>query len=227
MIIKKTLAVGAVLGLTMFAASAQAVTLHVNDFIKLYDSYGTTGGGEFNADIVGTSSATDFITFCVEYNEYFTPGESLLVQNISTQAVNGGVGGGSPDPLDARTAYLYTRFATHALGSYDYFGTGTDHVSDANSLQRAIWYIEQEISFSTMSSDAQALAWYSEANSAVTSGAWTGTGNVKILNLMRKDGSGNYTVKAQDQLYLTPEPGSMVLIGAGLASLLAYAWKRR
>jgi hypothetical protein len=227
-------AIGGLLAVVAVSASvapqAMAQSLVAGDRIRLYDSYGTTGGGEFNADIVGTSAATDFITFCLETNEYFTPGNQLLVSAISTSASNGGAGGGSPDLLDARTAYLFTQFTFGTLGNYDFGSTGSARVSDANSLQRAIWYLENEISYTTLSSDAQGLAWVNEANTAVSSGAWSGLGDVRVLNLMRQDSSGNFTVRAQDQLYMAtpvPEPQTYAMLLAGLGLMGFIARRRR
>jgi hypothetical protein len=222
----RTVAAVALASLAFASSAAATPVLTAGSKIKLYDSYGNTGGGEFGADIVGTSSAIDFVTFCIEYNEHFSPGQELLVSAVSTQAVLGGVGGGNPDPLDPRTAYLFTKFTLGTLGGYDFASTGTPRVSDANSLQKAIWYIEQEIS--SLSGDSQALAWFAEADNAVTSGAWAGLGNVRALNLLRKDSSGNFTVQAQDQLYMLPVPepstATFVLLGGAAA---VRTWRRR
>lgn len=91
-------------------------------------------------------------------------------------------------------------------------------MSDANPFQRTIWYIENEIT--SLGTDAQAIAWYIQATTAVGSGAWSGLGDVRVLNLMRKDSAGNFTVKAQDQLYLfVPEPASFMVLAFGLGAL--------
>lgn len=192
--------------------------------IRLYDSYGTTGGGEFNGQIVGTSAAIDFISFCLELNEYFSPGQSLLVRDISTEARNGGAGGPSPDPISYATAYLFTEFSLQTLSGYD-FGSEAARVASANSLQRAIWYLEQEIPMSQL--DAQALAWVDQATAATA--GWTSVGNVRVLNLLRQDSTGAYTLNAQDQLYLqsVPEPASLALFGVGLATLAAMRARAR
>ncbi len=194
--------------LVAFAAQA--------DIIRLDSSAFSAGvGGEFTATplsgnvgltgLAGDLSADSFQTFCMEYNEHFRPG------NIFTVVLNtGAVGGGDPsgfDPLDPRTAYLYTLFRTGALGIYNYGGT---RESTARALQRAIWFIEDE-------EGGANNAFVALANAAVAPGGdWygRGLGNVRVMNLYNENGT-----RAQDQLTLIPAPGALALLGlAGLGA---------
>ena len=94
-----------------------------------YGSRHSGDGGEFNASspdfapaamgyapqtIYNAGSGTGFETFCVEYNEHFTPG-STLYYGISQGAINGGISGGNPDFISKGTAWLYLQFATGQL----------------------------------------------------------------------------------------------------------------
>ena len=152
------------LGLLLSAGGAMGAGVFVGH-VTLFNSYGTTGGGEFRAvetDFsfaprnTGTSfeggiasGAGLFETFCVEFNEevYFnTPYNAYLNDRTSStsSAYDNGAHGGNSDPLDARTAYLYTSFMNHTLATgYDYSNSG-NRTADADALQRAIWHIEQE-----------------------------------------------------------------------------------
>lgn len=148
-------------------------------------------------------SAGDIIsTFCVEKNEYFTPGGSYYAA-INTAAVSGGVSGGNPDPLDQRSAYLYTQFLS-----------GNSAFQNQSLLQDAIWYIEGEITSTN--------SYVGLANTAVNSGAWAGLGNIRIANLYTLTGG-----FAQDQLISinpVPVPGALVLSGIGTVMV---GWFRR
>ena len=145
---KRTLFAVALLAVTSVASAAPSVL--VGDILKINDSFGQNGGGEFTASAV-TGNSPSFQTFCLEYNENLYYGENLTVTKINTGAKNGGAGGsvidpngGTWDPLSSATAYLYTKFIAGGLTTgYDY-GNTVQHDMDATSLQLAIWDLEGE-----------------------------------------------------------------------------------
>src|SRR5687768_515798 len=111
---------------------------------------GTANGTRMNpgfADLLG------FQTFCLEYNEFIEL-DGIYEARISGGSIFGGVAGGvdpdgggplpKTDPISIGTAYLYTLFATGALTGYDYTN-GTGRESSAVQLQKAIWFLEDEI----------------------------------------------------------------------------------
>jgi len=199
--------------------------LNAGDFITLSNAPGTEGG-EFNAQIVGSLPGTDFVTFCLELNEgtgFY--GDPLWVKTITTAARNGGIGGGNPDPLDPKTAYLYTQFARGTLAGYDYTNSNgpQGRADSANSLQHVIWYIEQEIA-AIPGTDTQALIWYNQAVAA----NWQNTGTVEVLNIYRYSShTQQFTIPGQDLLYMPiPEPETYAMLLAGLG-LMGFVARRR
>ncbi len=175
--------------------------------IYLADGTGTTNGGIFK--ILDDSQNYLFDSFCLERIKYidFT---NPFKWSISTGAIAGGISGGNPDQLDARTAYLYYNFRMNTLdiGNFDKTDAG-----DANSLQRAIWEIEGE-KYSNEAyafGDTYAKDLIALAQSTINTGAWAGLGNVRVLNLVDK-----YDKNAQSQLTLVPEPASLLLLGISL-----------
>jgi len=93
------------------------------------------------------------------------------------------------DPLSSQAAYLFTQFWFGALSGYHY-GTGTDRITSATALQRAIWSLEGESLGTGIASGSQEDLWIQEANSHTSSGGdWfsaygaNGTGDVHVLTL--------------------------------------------
>ncbi len=187
-------------------------------------------GGEFNASspdfvpaTMGYAAATTFNggfeTFCVETNEYFTPG-STYYYGISQSAMNGGAGGGNPDPISKGTAWLYMMFAQGTLTGYDYT-TGAGGNASAAALQATIWWLEDEGAnpnnlFSTLVMNTLGAAYMDDNN---------GYYGVGVLNLWADS---NHTQFAQDQLVLlsVPDGGSTaMLLGLGLLGLFVARWK--
>jgi len=229
--------------LTSSAALAAGVSV---GHVKIYNSFGSTAGGEFRAvaqaDFTGGAVASTgsvfegpvaaapglWETFCLERSENITMGTSYRAYvNVETTASNsnyaGGNDGGYTDPLDPRTAYLYHSFITRTLTTSYNYGTGSSRVSDANALQTAIWFIEQE---SSSSLSGKALQLYNEANAAVNTGTWVGLGDVRVLNLKTESGS-----HAQDQLIMVPQPLINIPLPSGAAmagvGLMLVGTKRR
>ena len=135
--------------LLMLAAAAPTSSVRADMVGTFSNSFGTTGGGEFLFTPVGDYEGLTldpFITFCLERNEYLNFSAQFTVVNIGPAAFNGGVGGGNPDPLDERTAWLYQSFRDGSLTALGYnYSTGAAHVASANALQRVFWGIEQEL----------------------------------------------------------------------------------
>ena len=216
--------------------------------ITLGNGYGAGPGGEFKAIVTGTYDPfqgpsvlygvnTDFITFCLEKSESFDSyGQTLYVKGVNTGAKNGGAGGAVPDPnggvwdpISSQTAYLYTQFSKGTLSNYDYADATAAQkalrAADADALQNAFWYLENELGSTQFSSlSAQTQAWINEANNKIASNHWSGIGDVRVLNLYKDQ---NFQQISQDQLYMAvPEPETYAMLLAGLG-LIGFVAKRR
>lgn len=201
--------------------------------------YRVAPGGEFQmtpvsgfAGIVGLPSdvsASTFQTFCIERDEVIlgtgAVGGATVDFSIATSAVGGGYGGGSPDPISAQTAYLYTQFRSGSLSNYSFGGTVAQRKASAEALQIAIWILEDEYTGSFPSGSApvnqQASDWVTEANNLVA-GAWGNTiGDVRVLNLVQNG------VNAQSMLTIIPLPPAAWAGAIVLAAMSGGAWVRR
>ena len=203
-----------------FAISALMPTLAVaatpdisaGELFKFNDRPGTTGG-EFGVDrLLTTGSGSDFVTFCVEHNEFLSFGTTYKVASITTGAIMGGVSGGNPDPISNATAWLYKSFRAGTLGGYAYVGTNAVRTASADALQDAIWFLEGEIG----AVSGQALTW---KNLAIANG--TSLYGVRVMNVQTLSGG-----TAQDQLVMIPEPETYAMLLAGLG-LMGFVARRR
>lgn len=183
----------------------------VGDLIKID---GAGSGGIGNANRGGAFEINDglFWTFCLERNEYFTPGYSYYIGSITNGAIKGGLSGGDPDPLSSEAAYLYYMWSTRSI----------DHTDvNANALQLAIWYFEGELGTLTLTDLANDYIADAEAN---RDGTLYG---VRVMNLYGSYDSnqGFYSDPKQDMLII-PEPSTLLLLGAGLLGM-GLAVRRR
>lgn len=237
--------------------STSPLCLSNGDKVKLTEPWGATyghayGGGEFLVEgvSVANGAGTSFLTFCLEFPEHIALNTNYYV-HLNNAAVEGGGGatlfGSTPhpfdptaksyDPLGASTAWLYTQFRNNTLSGFNYSSN-----SYANSLQLAIWKLEDELTTSAAisagaaaaySSDTRAQAWVSAAGNS----GWTDTGNVMVMNLYSSYNAttGVFSGERQDQLYLNPydcpepipEPETYVMLLAGLGLMGTVARRRK
>lgn len=192
----------------------------INEYVA-----GVTAG--INANGTVTTPPNSFETFCLELREGLQLGAHYDAI-LNNKAINGGVGPAG-DPISKGTAYLYFNFAKGTLANYDYtLSPAAGRKASAIALQEAIWYLEDEITLTP----AQVAA-----NVFLSNNITTKFGTIANAKL---DNNGLYAVgvlnlygplpkldRAQDVLILTvPEPGTMMLMGLGLASL-AIGLRRR
>ena len=211
--LKLLLAVSIVSSILLFTITeaSWSYPLKVENVISLSNGPGNTNGGEFKVNLVSPTKSSDiFRTFCLEANEYFSWDQHLTIMGINDFATAGGVSGGgdqNKDYLDDKTRYLYYHFYMGDLVGYDFSGPD-GRAKSADKLQKAIWMLEGE-----MAMDASNYFVYM-VNSLSGDNWRAGLNSVKVLNLFKADGS-----KAQDQLTMVPEPGTLLSLGIVLLGL--------
>jgi len=228
-----TLGAAAVMTLCFgLAQAARADTITLTQDATNYT--GTNSAGEFGVSAFSGATVTtpgsgvatsgnSFQTFCLEGNEHVSLNTSYNWTRSSSAAA-GGYSGGDPDPLSSETAYLYHQFWAGSLSNYNYT-QGSGRTASATSLQLAIYSLEGELGTTSLSgaydADSQAQSWVSAAQSAVSSGSWSGIGNVGVLNLTSTvDGANVQSVLVETQAVPLPAPA---LLGLGLMAGLSGA----
>ena len=178
------------------------------DTVRFYDTGdGTTSGGSFDA-VTGLRGT--FETYCLERDENISYG-ALYYYTVSDEAMAGGSGGVSPDPISDITRNIYYAFRTSQL---NITGTATE-IADA--VQNAIWFEEEEIN--SVSGKALSLhSFFSQESNYVD-----GYQMVHVMNVWaNSDNTGN----RQDMLIVVPLPTGTGLACVGLFGLAAVRRRR-
>lgn len=178
------------------------------------------------------ASTGNFVTFCVETNEFLSEGGHYYVE-LSKEARAGGSGGPDPDPLDSRTAYLYANFIRGTLQSQlsawladgGTGGTWTDEDNaSGTALQKAIWFIEEETGGSDTGLAGKLVSLAAWAVGGGTGASVSEIGKVHVMNMWTNS---NHTGNAQDLLVMIPLPAPVWMGGLGLCGVVGMAIRRR
>ncbi|MHB9077045.1 MAG: hypothetical protein ACYC3X_06075 [Pirellulaceae bacterium] len=203
-----------------FVASGQQI--QVLGFEGTPFAYGGGRGGPFRVKNFSNPSVPDLISFCLERDEYLGFNTTYTAQ-VSTIAQLGGVNTNSGDPLDTKTAYLYSNFVKGTLNSLLTGWTANELKGVSTNLQEVFWFVEQELPTfkeNSLSVNAKKLYDLAIANTKDNGGSLY---HVGVMNLY--DANGGHK---QSLLTTTaPEPATVVIWSVfGVCGLL-YARRRQ
>lgn len=157
---KRLNVINALLALAMvlsLSPSSWAFPDLVGETVKVSNgTYGTTNGGEFNLDI-GNDGSVDYISFCLERDEYINYTDLFTIQSVQDAATNGGVNvwGPGSDEVSYITEWV---FYTYVYGTFtDANKQATTLSGDrlANYVQYLIWVLEGETTYDRIFSLSQ------------------------------------------------------------------------
>jgi PEP-CTERM motif len=220
-----SVAVFAILLLTGRTAFADSVGWH--DTLHVRNVGGEIYGGVFWVDDLTTGSLID--TFCLQHEDDISI-DDYRVESTGLVTDDG-------DPLDARTAWIYSTYRA---------GTLPTHITE-NDIQAAIWLIEEELTLvqedllfapllPNLPDHVQELI--TAAEKAISKDGWANT-DVRVMSFVYLTGGDHHSAgdPAQDLLFIDsslttqdvhmPEPTTLILVGSGVAGLIRRHSKRR
>ena len=215
---KKLIVVLFVFSMLAVSFAGPTVTFDRMGYKGTYGGFST--GTVYAGELIYTASDIDgvddgqFISFCIEGNEHVSFHHTYDAI-LNTAAINGGIGGGNPDPLSNSTAWLYNYYLDNV--------SGNSSNTVAKDYQLAIWYLEEEISeLGYLTSNAQGLV-----SIALAHQQWDNS-TIKVLNLYADGTYGTcdptYKQDCLVRVLAVPVPGAILLASFGTVIL---GWVKR
>jgi hypothetical protein len=191
-------------------------------------SWGATSGTTYGGVYIGPYGASspglpNFDVFCVDFVNSVRVGDTWTARFTSLADLMGGSGLDDtrwgqrylgaplsypdPVPLYQKAAWLATQFATHSKTAWP-------------GIHQAIW---RQFTSSPTWTGTDYTTWMANANTAASNGSfdnidWKYWYVVTDVNTVHGTGG-----KQEYLTYITPEPGTLLLLATGLAVVIGYA----
>lgn len=195
------------------------------------DYNGVYGGNLLNGDGRGTGSDS-FLSFCLERQDNLSFNTTYFTE-ISTSAFDAAPPTNlpNPDPISGTTAHIYREFRKIAnggatAGTTGLFGglfLGTLSGTETTAIQHAIWYSEQEMAWSDLSTLAQNVYNWAAANN---DGSLRGVRALRLWSNYNAQ-TGQYSGSHQDLLTCIPLPPAAYAGMGTFAGIFMLAALRR
>jgi hypothetical protein len=209
---KKIAILLSLLSVLVFSPTVYANLVNVGDLVSRGE-IGALGGGEMT--IINQTTGVTFRTFCLEV-AFALSGQDFYVADISNNVLSGGPGQ-TGEPLSGGTKWLFYNWAMGTLPGYN----RTDQtIYGENALQLAIWYLQGDLN-SAWTPTYDGGYFYSLAAQHLSDGL--------LLPVYAVNPIGPWPLYSGDaqSFLVTPEPLTILMLGAGLIGLAGLRRKEQ